>query len=168
MLSWSLFIYLTNTFIQLELNTYENEVKQLRILASQNEELVKTCQQQGYELEQVKAQVGELQNKQKQAAAVMAATTAANTQAEECSKVEIRNLQNALDSSKTELTVCRSELAEHKTKLAEQEQQAKELRAREEDLQKQIEEQKAKNNVSTVPCFHWFMFDTYNFVLILL
>ncbi|XP_001649213.2 ribosome-binding protein 1 isoform X2 [Aedes aegypti] len=129
-----------------ELNTYENEVKQLRILASQNEELVKTCQQQGYELEQVKAQVGELQNKQKQAAAVMAATTAANTQAEECSKVEIRNLQNALDSSKTELTVCRSELAEHKTKLAEQEQQAKELRAREEDLQKQIEEQKAKNN----------------------
>uniref|UniRef100_A0A0P6J603 Putative fast myosin heavy chain hciii n=1 Tax=Aedes aegypti TaxID=7159 RepID=A0A0P6J603_AEDAE len=129
-----------------ELNTYENEVKQLRILASQNEELVKTCQQQGYELEQVKAQVGELQNKQKQAAAVMAATTAANTQAEECSKVEIRNLQNALDSSKTELTVCRSELAEHKTKLAEQEQQAKELRAREEDLQKQIDEQKAKNN----------------------
>lgn len=129
-----------------ELNTYENEVKQLRILAGQNEELVKTCQQQGYELEQAQAQMAELQNKQKQAAAVMAATTAANTQAEECSKVEIRNLQNALDSSKTELTVCRSELAEYKTKATEHEQQAKELRAREEDLQKQIEEQKAKNN----------------------
>lgn len=129
-----------------ELNTYENEVKQLRILTGQHEELVKTCQQQSYELEQVKAQVSELQNKQKQAAAVMAATTAANTQAEESSKVEIRNLQNALDSSKTELTVCRSELTEYKTKAAEHEQQAKELRAREEDLQKQIEEQKAKNN----------------------
>lgn len=129
-----------------ELNTYENEVKQLRVLAGQNEELVSTCQQQGYELEQLKAQVGELQNKQKQAAAVMAATTAANTQAEESSKVEIRNLQNALDSSKTELTVCRSELAEYKLKNAEHEQRAKELRAREEDLQKQIEEQKAKNN----------------------
>lgn len=129
-----------------ELNTYENEIKQLRVVAGQNEDLVKTCQQQGYELEQTKAQIGELQNKQKQAAAVMAATTAANTQAEESSKVEIRNLQNALDSSKTELTVCRSELTEYKTKMAEHEQQAKELRAREEDLQKQIEEQKAKNN----------------------
>lgn len=129
-----------------ELSTYENEVKQLRVAAGQNEELVKTCQQQNYEMEQLKAQLGELQAKQKQAAAVMAATTAANTQAEESSKVEIRNLQNALDSSKTELTVCRSELADYKTKLVEHEQQAKELRAREEELQKQIEEQKAKNN----------------------
>lgn len=129
-----------------ELKTYENEAKQLRAVAVQNEELVATCQQQNYELEQLNAQVGELQNKQKQAAAVMAATTAANTQAEESSKVEIRNLQNALDSSKTELTVYRSELAEYKLKHAEQEQHTKELRAREEDLQKQIEEQKAKNN----------------------
>ncbi|XP_065082859.1 kinectin isoform X2 [Ochlerotatus camptorhynchus] len=129
-----------------ELNTYENEVKQLRVTAGQNEELVKTCQQQNYEAEQLKAQVGELQVKQKQAAAVMVATTAANTQAEESSKVEIRNLQNALDSSKTELTVCRSELVDYKAKLADHEQQAKELRAREEELQKQIEQQKAKNN----------------------
>lgn len=132
-----------------ELNTYENEVKQLRVAAGQNEELVKTCQQQNYEAEQLKAQVGELQVKQKQAAAVMVATTAANTQAEESSKVEIRNLQNALDSSKTELTVCRSELVDYKAKLADHEQQAKELRAREEELQKQIEQQKAKNNVRT-------------------
>lgn len=119
----------------------------MRVAAGQNEDLVKACQQQNFEAEQLKAQLGELQTKQKQAAAVMAATTAANTQAEESNKVEIRNLQNALDSSKTELAVCRSELADYKSKLADQEHQATELRAREEELQKQIEEQRAKNNV---------------------
>lgn len=111
--------------------TYEAEMQQLRVVASQKDELAKSCQQQGFEVDQLKVQLGELQLKQKQAAAT-------SNQVEESSKVEIRNLQNALDSSKTELGVCRTELGTSKTKLADQEQQLKELRTREEDLQKQL------------------------------
>lgn len=129
-----------------EIGAYENEVQQLRIVVNQKDELTKTCQQQAYDLEQLKAQVTELQTKQKHAAAAVVAAAAANTQAEETSKVEIRNLQNALDSSKTELTVCRSDLLDSKAKIAEHEQVIKDLRTREDNLQKQIEEQKAKNN----------------------
>lgn len=125
---------------------YEAELQQLRVVASQKDELTKSCQQQSFEVEQLKAQVGELQSKQKQAAAAVAAAAAANNQVEESSKVEIRNLQNALDSSKTELGVCRGELSGCKTKLVDQDQQVKELRAREEDLQKQLQEQREKNN----------------------
>lgn len=129
-----------------EIGAYEKELQQLRVVANQKDDLAKTCQQQSYELEQLKGQIGELQAKQKQAAAAVAAAAVANNQVEESSKVEIRNLQNALDSSKTELGVCRTELVDYKAKLADHEQQVKELRAREDDLQKQIEEQKTKNN----------------------
>lgn len=122
--------------------TYEAEMQQLRVVASQKDELAKSCQQQSFEVDQLKAQLGELQLKQKQAAA-------ASNQVEESSKVEIRNLQNALDSSKTELGVCRTELAGAKSKLTDQETQLKELRAREEDLQKQLHEQREKNNELT-------------------
>lgn len=123
--------------------TYETEMQQLRVVASQKDELAKSCQQQSFEVDQLKAQLGELQLKQKQAAA-------ASNQVEESSKVEIRNLQNALDSSKTELAGCRTELATFKTRLGDQDQQLKELRAREEDLQKQLHEQREKNNELTV------------------
>lgn len=122
-------------------------MQQLRVVASQKDELVKTCQQQSFEIEQLKGQLDELQAKQKQAAAAAAAAAAVKNQVEENNKVEIRNLQNALDSSKTELVVCRTELVDYRSKLADHEQQLQELRCREENLQKQIEEQKAKNNV---------------------
>ncbi|XP_055638163.1 paramyosin isoform X2 [Toxorhynchites rutilus septentrionalis] len=125
---------------------YENELQQLRVVTGQKDELAKTCQQQDYELEQLKAQLVELQAKQKQAVAAVAAAAAVSNQNEESSKVEIRNLQNALDSSKTELSVCRGELSDCKTKLAEHDQQMNEARLREENLQKQIEEQRTKNN----------------------
>lgn len=121
---------------------YESEMQQLRVVASQKDELAKSCQQQSFEVDQLKAQLGELQLKQKQAAA-------ASNQVEESSKVEIRNLQNALDSSKTELGVVRTELTGAKSKLTDQETQLKELRAREEDLQKQLHEQREKNNELT-------------------
>lgn len=121
---------------------YEAEMQQLRVVASQKDELAKSCQQQSFEVDQLKAQLGELQLKQKQAAA-------ASNQVEESSKVEIRNLQNALDSSKTELGVVRTELTGAKSKLTDQETQLKELRAREEDLQKQLHEQREKNNELT-------------------
>lgn len=121
---------------------YESEMQQLRVVASQKDELAKSCQQQSFEVDQLKVQLGELQLKQKQAAA-------ASNQVEESSKVEIRNLQNALDSSKTELGVVRTELTGAKSKLTDQETQLKELRAREEDLQKQLHEQREKNNELT-------------------
>lgn len=121
---------------------YEADLQQLRVVASQKDELAKSCQQQSFEVDQLKAQLGELQLKQKQAAA-------ASNQVEESSKVEIRNLQNALDSSKTELAGCRTELTASKSRLGDQDQQLKELRAREEDLQKQLHEQREKNNELT-------------------
>ncbi|XP_058823496.1 kinectin isoform X2 [Topomyia yanbarensis] len=132
-----------------DIGAYENELQQLRVVANQKDELVKTCQQQSYELEQLKAQVDELQAKQKQAAAAVASAAAVKNQVEENSKVEIRNLQNALDSSKTELVVCRTDLADSKNKLVDREQQATALLTRLDELQQEIEEQKARNNELT-------------------
>ncbi|XP_058447505.1 ribosome-binding protein 1 isoform X1 [Malaya genurostris] len=126
-----------------DIGAYENELQQLRVVANQKDELAK---QQSYELEQLKAQVDELQAKQKQAAAAVVTAAAVKTQVEENSKVEIRNLQNALDSSNTELTVCRTDLADSKNKLIDQEQQTAALRSRMDELQQEIEEQKARNN----------------------
>ena len=73
---------------------------------------------------------------------------AANKDADESNRVELRNLQNALDSTKTELTAYRTELNDAKTKILEYEGEITELKSTEQDLSKQIEEQKAKNNVS--------------------
>ncbi|XP_055541449.1 putative leucine-rich repeat-containing protein DDB_G0290503 isoform X2 [Wyeomyia smithii] len=129
-----------------DIGAYESELQQLRVVANQKDELVKTCQQQSYELEQLKGQMDELQAKQKQAAAAVAAAAVVKNQVEENNKVEIRNLQNALDSSKTELVVCRTEIVDYRSKLADHEKQLQELRSREEDLQQQIEEQRSKNN----------------------
>lgn len=132
-----------------ELTAYENDLRQLRLELSQKDELSQTCQQQSYEIEQLKA---ELQAKQKQAhAAASAAAAAAHThsQADESNRVEIRNLQNALDSTKSKLEVYRSELVECKSLMTDYKQQANELKAKEEQLQKQLEEQRQKNDVSS-------------------
>ncbi|EAA44829.5 AGAP003043-PB [Anopheles gambiae str. PEST] len=129
-----------------ELTAYENDLRQLRLELSQKDELSQTCQQQSYEIEQLKA---ELQAKQKQAhAAASAAAAAAHThsQADESNRVEIRNLQNALDSTKSKLEVYRSELVECKSLMTDYKQQANELKAKEEQLQKQLEEQRQKND----------------------
>lgn len=70
---------------------------------------------QKYELEQLKIQVAEQSSK-------------AN-HLDDSSKVEIRNLQNALDSSKKELSVCRSEFTDQKAKLEEYNKQIAELKS---------------------------------------
>ncbi|XP_053671286.1 ribosome-binding protein 1 [Anopheles nili] len=129
-----------------ELTAYENDLRQLRLELSQKDELNQTCQQQSYEIEQLKA---ELQAKQKQA--VVAATAAAaaahaNNQVDESNRVEIRNLQNALDSTKSKLEVFRNELVECKSQMTDYKQQTNELKAKEEQLQKQLEEQRQKND----------------------
>uniref|UniRef100_A0AAG5CTP6 Ribosome receptor lysine/proline rich domain-containing protein n=1 Tax=Anopheles atroparvus TaxID=41427 RepID=A0AAG5CTP6_ANOAO len=129
-----------------KLTAYENELHQLRMELAQKDELSKTCQQQSYENEQLKA---ELQAKQKQAAVAASAAAAAavaNSQADESNRVEIRNLQNALDSTKSKLEVYRTELVECKSLLTDYKQQANELKAKEEQLQKQLDEQRQKND----------------------
>uniref|UniRef100_A0A182MQ99 Ribosome receptor lysine/proline rich domain-containing protein n=1 Tax=Anopheles culicifacies TaxID=139723 RepID=A0A182MQ99_9DIPT len=131
-----------------ELTAYENDLRQLRLELSQKDELSQTCQQQSYEIDQLKA---ELQAKQKQAVAAASAAAAAahaTSQADESNRVEIRNLQNALDSTKSKLEVYRNELVECKSLMTDYKQQTNELKAKEEQLQKQLEEQRQKNDVS--------------------
>ncbi|XP_035779165.1 RNA polymerase II degradation factor 1-like isoform X2 [Anopheles albimanus] len=122
-----------------ELAAYENELRQLRMQVSQKDELDKSYQQQNYAIEQLKA---ELQAKQKDAANA----AAASNQADEMNRVEIRNLQNALDSTKSKLEVYRNELVDCKSLLTDYKQQADELKAKEEQLLKQIEEQRQRND----------------------
>uniref|UniRef100_A0A182W094 Ribosome receptor lysine/proline rich domain-containing protein n=1 Tax=Anopheles minimus TaxID=112268 RepID=A0A182W094_9DIPT len=129
-----------------ELTAYENDLRQLRLELSQKDELSQTCQQQSYEIDQLKA---ELQAKQKQAVAAASAAAAAahaTSQADESNRVEIRNLQNALDSTKSKLEVYRNELVECKSLMTDYKQLTNELKAKEEQLQKQLEEQRQKND----------------------
>lgn len=74
------------------------EVLRLRNECQRKEELEKQYAMKTYEYEQLELRLNE-QNKQ-------------SNQIEDCSKVEIRNLQNALDSIKTELTLSRTELVD--------------------------------------------------------
>jgi predicted nucleic acid-binding Zn-ribbon protein len=99
---------------------------------------------QTLELEPLKQQIAELQEKQKQAEILLSASK----DVDESNRVDIRNLQNALDSSKTELTAYRTELNDAKTKMLDYEKEVADFKLKEQDLAKQIEEQKAKNNVS--------------------
>lgn len=74
------------------------ELQRLRNECQRKDEFEKLYAMKKYELEQLEACVAE-QNKQ-------------SNQMEDNSKVEIRNLQNALDSTKTELALSRNELAD--------------------------------------------------------
>ncbi|XP_052865710.1 ribosome-binding protein 1 [Anopheles cruzii] len=122
-----------------DLAAYEGQMHQLQLQVGQKEELDKSCQQQSYAIEQLKA---ELQVKQKDA--VNAA--AASNQADEMNRVEIRNLQNALDSTKSKLEAYRKELVDCKSLLTDYTQQTNELKAKEELLLKQLEEQRQRND----------------------
>lgn len=81
------------------------EVLRLRNECQRKEELEKQYAMKTYEFEQLELRLNE-QNKQ-------------SNQIEDCSKVEIRNLQNALDSTKTELTQSRTELADSSKRVDE-------------------------------------------------
>lgn len=70
---------------------------------------------QKYDLEQLKLEIAEQSSK-------------AN-HLDDSSKVEIRNLQNALDSSKKELSLCRTEFSDQKLKLDESNKQIAELKS---------------------------------------
>lgn len=77
-----------------------NEIQRLRTECQRKEEIEKLFAMKKFELEQLEVRLTE-QSKQ-------------SNQIEDSSKVEIRNLQNALDSTKTELQLARNEMADSK------------------------------------------------------
>jgi len=96
-----------------ELTNREGEIQKLTGEVARSKELDKVIQRQTYELEQLKQQLVEQQH---------------NNHAEESNKIEIRNLQNALDSSKKELESQCGAVSDYKGKV--------------EDLSKQLAESK--------------------------
>lgn len=101
----------------LELADRNIEVQKLNSECTRAKELDKIVQRQIFELEQLKKQLSEQQQ---------------NNHADESNKIEIRNLQNALDSSKKELESQRVVVSDYKGKL--------------DDLNKQLTESKQLTN----------------------
>ena len=91
------------------------ELLRLRNEGQRKEELEKLYALKTYEFEQLESRLNE-QNKQ-------------SNQIEDSSKVEIRNLQNALDSTKTELTLSRTELADSSKRIGELNSQLSDLKS---------------------------------------
>uniref|UniRef100_U5EQN6 Putative ribosome binding protein 1 log a dog n=1 Tax=Corethrella appendiculata TaxID=1370023 RepID=U5EQN6_9DIPT len=117
----------------------ENEIKRLTLDVNRSkDEFNKKQTLQNYEIEQLKQQLNDLQTKQKQ-------TIAANNHIDENNKVEIRNLQNALDSTKTELQSYRNEMTDYKSKISDYEQKIVELKTKEDELMKRLSEQENIN-----------------------
>lgn len=94
-----------------------NEIQTLNAEFTRAKELDKIVQRQTFDLEQLKKQLSEQQQ---------------NNHADESNKIEIRNLQNALDSSKKELEAQRVVVSDYKGKL--------------DDLSKQLTESKQLTN----------------------
>lgn len=94
---------------------------------SRKKEFEKMLAMQKYEVEQLKVQVAEQNNK--------------TNHLDDSSKVEIRNLQNALDSSKKELNLYTSDIKEQKAKLDDQARQIIELKANSDAGKSQIVQQ---------------------------
>lgn len=101
----------------LELGNRENDIQKLNTELSRAKELEKVVQMQTYDMEQLKKQLSD-QTQQKHA--------------DESNKIEMRNLQNALDSSKKELEAQRASVTDYKVKL--------------DDLTKQLTESKQLTN----------------------
>ncbi|CRK99455.1 CLUMA_CG012585, isoform A [Clunio marinus] len=100
-----------------ELTSRDSEIQKLNTELTRAKELDKIIHRQIFELEQLKKQLSEQQQ---------------NNHAEESNKIEIRNLQNALDSSNKELEVQRLLVSDFKVKF--------------EDLNKQLAESKLLTN----------------------
>lgn len=100
-----------------ELSSRDGEIQKLNVDITRSKELDKVVQRQTFELEQLKKQLNDQQQ---------------NNHAEENNKIEIRNLQNALDSSKKELEAQRVLVTDYKVKL--------------DDLTKQLTESKQLTN----------------------
>lgn len=80
----------------------DSEIQKLNADLLHAKELEKIVQRQTFDLEQLKKQLSEQQQ---------------NNHADESNKIEIRNLQNALDSSKKELEAQQKLVSDYKVKL---------------------------------------------------
>jgi small-conductance mechanosensitive channel len=100
-----------------ELTNRDNEIQKLNAEIVRGKEADKIVQRQTFEVEQLKTQLIEQQQ---------------NNHADESNKIEIRNLQNALDSSKKELEAQRVLVNDFKSKA--------------DDLNKQLSESKKLTN----------------------
>ncbi|XP_055315743.1 ribosome-binding protein 1 isoform X2 [Sitodiplosis mosellana] len=98
-----------------EIAYLNGEVLRLRNECQRKDELEKLYAMKTYEFEQLESRLNE-QNKQ-------------SNQIEDSSKVEIRNLQNALDSTKTELTLSRNELADSSKRIGDLNSQLSDLKS---------------------------------------
>lgn len=98
-----------------EIARLNGEVQRLHNECQRQEEIETAFSAAKYELDQLQVCVAE-QKKQ-------------STQIEDTSKVEIRNLQNALDSTKTELTQSRTELVDSAKRIGDLGSQLDELRS---------------------------------------
>jgi ribosome-binding protein 1 len=113
-----------------------SDVQRLNADVVRAKEMDKIVQRQTFDMEQLKKQLAEQQQ---------------NNHAEESNKIEIRNLQNALDSSKKELESQRSHVSDYKAKV--------------EDLNKQLADSKQLTNSKSsgdsflVRFFNYFYFN---------
>lgn len=108
------------------MTTRDSDIQELNVDATRAKELDKVVQRQTLEVEQLKKQLSEQQQ---------------SKQFEENNKIEIRNLQNALDSSKKELEAQHASTADFKKQI--------------EDLKKQLAEsqQLTKSNSTSGDSF---------------
>ena len=96
-----------------ELSTRETELQKLTTEVTRTKDVEKLYTVQKYDLEQLKLQLADQEK---------------SNHAEEKNKIEIRNLQNALDSSKKELEAQRAQAQEFKVKAEELSKQMVESR----------------------------------------
>lgn len=106
------------------------EIQRLRAECTRKDEYEKLFAIQKYDLEQLEAR--------------MAEQSKANNHLDDTSKVEIRNLQNALDSTKAELTLSRKELADGNNTVGDLTAQMAELKRIQEANNQTSQEQYAK------------------------
>lgn len=119
------------------------ELLRLRTECQRKEELEKLYAMKTYEFEQLESRLNE-QNKQ-------------SNQIEDSSKVEIRNLQNALDSTKTELTLSRNELADSSKRIGELNSQLSDLKSTHEAENSTVVQKYAKQVSEVNEYFHGFV-----------
>lgn len=128
-----------NMFLEQELNNFRQRVQEINVFESENQRLrsdiEKLYTRHQYETEQLKIKITE-QTK--------------SAHLDETNKVEMRNLQNALDSSRAELISNRNEFNDKNNTINELQTQIKELKSNILNINQQSEEQSKQVNELSV------------------
>lgn len=126
-------------FLEKELNSFRQRVQEFAVFESDNQRLrsdiEKLYTRHQYETEQLKIKLTEQQK---------------SVHLDETNKVEMRNLQNALDSSRAELNSNRNETNDNKNTINELQAQIKELKSNICNFNQQSEEQSKQVNELSV------------------